>query len=396
MEEKIWVCYEKDLSTRFFFVNNNNGKPTFCGLNNPTIKESIRGKHFNSLKDLHNALIGPEIKCYSKNYYLTDENGNLTNERLNQYVSKMAKNIEHNEIQTTNKKQKTKHETSRPVDLPLSSENSTLTVQNLKNISRDIKTNKTEISSDNHFREFSISDMNPSEEKTKDSKPSSVASNNEPPSSIFDSSSMVKIEPKPERVEEIEHYDNPKFLSRKWITREEISNGNNKWNTLASFYSMFLYIEKSLQWPLSEVRVVINYQKNAVKFSKIIPEIYKRYGISDKLKVSDNVTRLVVWCIASMNSFGIVRPLLFEGSTEKAFRMSSMCSVKQKYNGVIYYITWPFKADGKNIYVVHNQTKLKEVKVKETFLLDFDLQTNPKKILKKIPDWLYSLALSVK
>jgi hypothetical protein len=140
---------------------------------------------------------------------------------------------------------------------------------------------------------------------------------------------------------------------------------------------------------LEDLKVTVTYHKGSSKFSKVIPEVYKKYGMSDKFSESDIVTKVVMWMIASMNTFGVVRPMFFQSSTENAFKVTPLCAAKQKHHQILYFVTWPMKIDNKYIYVLHNQNKVKTTSVKD---LQRDLHSNDKsgkKVLKMIPDWIY-------
>jgi len=100
---------------------------------------------------------------------------------------------------------------------------------------------------------------------------------------------------------------------------------------------------------------------------------------------------LVVWCIASMNSFGIIRPMIFKGTSEKSHRVEEMCASKQTYERILYYVTWPFRMDASKVYVLRNRTKLHEISMKTTFLSDLHAERDKDKLLKSIPEWVYTL-----
>jgi len=339
-------CYKKRRDTITEATITLDGIITYTGLDDSSILESIRGISFNSPSSLLEA-INPNAKKSFKSFYYLDEEGNITETTFK-------------DIQTQfnpTKKEKEKQNTS--------------------------KTSGTDVSINLKKRK---------REKNIPIAPLDESKNNSPPQSVFHSISTIEnlYAPKEKDIKYMEKYD--KVGSVKcWMTPDEISHGNTKWSPIASCYTIFYYIFKTLRWPLEESRIVINYQTNAVKFSKIIPIIYKKYGISDKLKNSDILVQLLVWCIASMNSFGIIRPIIFEGSTEKAFRLTSLCAVKHRYERTIYYVTWPFRTDSQNLYVLHDQSKMKDMKIKDTFLMDLRLEKGYKKILKKIPDWVYKL-----
>ena len=213
--------------------------------------------------------------------------------------------------------------------------------------------------------------------------------------SVFPSTETIEQRYKsdPALMAQVNGYDqhNETFLCRYWMTETEIAHRNMKWNPVGSYYALFYYISKILKWPLEEVRMVVNYDTNAVKFSQVIPQVYKLYKIEDKLAESTTLIKLVVWCIASMNSFGIIRPMIFKGTSEKSHRVEEMCASKQTYERILYYVTWPFRMDASKVYVLRNRTKLHEISMKTTFLSDLHAERDKDKLLKSIPDWVYTL-----
>lgn len=340
-------CYKKRKNTITEATLLSDGSVLYTGLDDPSIMESIRGKSFNSTSMLMEAIHPNGKKNFDKYLYYLDEQNNMTNITFKDTKDQLQKsnNTEEGSEPTVSstthlkKRKREKISASNPTPVSLTSNNSTLT-----------------------------------------------------PQSIFNSISTIEnlYPPDDKDLKRIEKYDKVGCI-KSWMTPEQILHGNTKWNPIASCYIVFYYIFKTLRWPLEESRIIINYHTNAVKFSKVIPIIYKKYGISEQLKNSDILVQLLVWCIASMNSFGIIRPIIFEGSTEKAFRLTSLCAVKQRYERTIYYVAWPFRTDTQNLYVLHDQTKIKTIKIKDTFLLDLGLEKGYKKILKKIPDWVYKI-----
>ena len=204
--------------------------------------------------------------------------------------------------------------------------------------------------------------------------------------------------PSEEMIEMVNQYDQGGFESQEWLHLPEgskswIAKGNRAWNPVASCYTLVYYIFKILKWPLGEMRLVVNYHKGTVKFSKVIGEVFQKYKIMDKFNESDIITKVVVWMIASMNSFGVIRPLFLQSSTNNAFKIHPLCAMKQNHEKILYFVTWPMKLDSKNIYILHNQTKVK------TFSVD-DFRENlhvdcyrGRKILKMIPDWIYKMVV---
>ena len=214
--------------------------------------------------------------------------------------------------------------------------------------------------------------------------------------SVFKSTQTIEQRYKPSArlIAKVNAYDqfNESFLCRQWLTDDEIASTNNKWNPIASCYSIFYYASKILNWPLEEVRVVVNYDINAVKLTSIIPQIYKLYKIEHRLAESTILTKLLVYCIASMNSFGIIRPIIFKGISNQSYRIEQLCASKQTFERISYHVTWPWRVSNSKVYVLSNQTHLNEIPLKTTFLSDLQHDKHVKKLMKNIPEWVYGLA----
>jgi hypothetical protein len=195
--------------------------------------------------------------------------------------------------------------------------------------------------------------------------------------------------PDQEILKKVNDYD--KLLVHKsWIDRDSLDE--TKWNPIASYYLLFYYIHHQLKWPLNQSYVMANYYDNNVKWQKVMHSVYRNCGIEDKLKESDIITQLTVWCIVSMNTWGLVRPMIFEGSTEHALRITVMMYLKQRFDGILYYITWPFRCDSNQLYILHDGKKIKQFSIKEILLSDFHASRGAfKKILKSVPSWLYHI-----
>jgi len=214
-------------------------------------------------------------------------------------------------------------------------------------------------------------------------------------SSVFRSTETIqqKYKPDPKTISCVNNYDQSEesFLARHWMTPEQIERGNSKWNSVAACYSVLFYVQKILKWPLDEVRVVTTYDTNAVKLSLVIPQIYKIYGIERRLEESSSIVKLLVYCIASMNSFGIIRPMIFKGTTNQGHHIEKFCASKQFYERIPYYVSWPWRTTSKHAYTIVNRLKLNEIALDRTILMDLHSDRNTKKLLRDIPDWVYGL-----
>ena len=225
---------------------------------------------------------------------------------------------------------------------------------------------------------------------------SQPASNpSEPLTSVFKSTQSIqqKYKPDPKTISCVNNYDQyeESFLCRQWMTPEQLERGNSKWNAIASCYAVLYYAHKILKWPLDEVRVVTTYDINAVKISLVAQQIYKIYGIEHRFEESSAIVKLLVYCIASMNSFGIIRPIIFKGKANQGYHIEKFCASKQLYDRVPYYVSWPWRTTSKNAYILVNRTKMNEIDMGRTILQDLNSELNMKKLLKDIPDWVYGL-----
>jgi hypothetical protein len=318
----------------------------YQGLPNQWNKEVIRGKKFTSLQDLQQC-IDPQTEFSMDNFYLID--------KTKQVITSTTMSA----VKSKTKRSQTK-QPPRGVD------------------------------STPQHPSIKVDEMiHPTEPESKDTSALCV------PVSIFKSTETISQRYKPDEasVVQVNRYDqtNPSFLCRSWLSESSGGQKNIKWSPIASCFVIFYYISRVLKWPLEETRVVWRYDRNAVRFDSVIGQVYKMYNIEERLRDSTILTRLLVWCIASMNSFGIIRPLLFKGTSENCYRLGEMCASRQRYERIMYYITWPFRVDHHKVYVIRNRTKLHEFQLKTTFLSDMHSDRNLKKILKEIPDWVYNL-----
>ena len=320
----------------------------YIGPDMPKISGILRGKIFNNINELCLAL---EIKTsnLSKYLFLVDENGQITDTSLFEHLKK---------INTT---KIIKNKTSLPLPLPSS-----------------------QISPKNQ-------PVLPLKSPIKDQSLPPVV--DILPESVLTLTTLE--EPTEENIKKINQYDQNIFRPQQWLSVIDgsvswVNKGNSSWNPVASCYSLIYYIYKILKWPLEDLRMVITYNKGAVKFSKVIGDVYKQYDIMDKFNESDILTKVLVWFIASMNSFGVIRPIFFQGSTKNAFKLAPLCSLRQKHEQLLYFVTWPMRIDSKHIHIFHNQTTIKKYEIQE-FLNDLHVYGKGKKVLKMIPDWIYKI-----
>jgi hypothetical protein len=243
-------------------------------------------------------------------------------------------------------------------------------------------------------QEIDIDPIHP-RERSMDLVSQHASNPTQPLTSVFKSTQSIQQKYKPDHktISCVNNYDQyeESFLCRQWMTPDQVERGNSKWNAIASCYAVLYYAHKILKWPLDEVRVVTTYDINAVKLSLVAPQIYKIYDIEHRFEESSALVKLLVYCIASMNSFGIIRPIIFKGKSNQGYHIEKFCASKQLYDRVPYYVSWPWRTTSKNAYILVNRTKMNEIDMDRTILKDLNSELNMKKLLKDIPDWVYGL-----
>ena len=215
------------------------------------------------------------------------------------------------------------------------------------------------------------------------------------PKSIFGSTKTIlqQFMQSPADRSKIDMFDQnvASFLNKKWLEGLDGPRLPTHWNPVASIYSVLLYVLQILQWPLMESRVIVHYGKPAFRLSTIAEKIFKHYNIEHRLAESDPFIKLLVWCILSMKTYGIIRPIIFKASTENGGRLADFCAYRHRRDCILVYATWPFRVDNDKLYWIVDQTKLKEMSLKSTILGDLHIDKKQKKVLKDIPGWIYKL-----
>jgi hypothetical protein len=357
---QIKLSLKKKSNFILHLVQNSSRQRVYIGSNDIGISHRIKGKTFNNTDEICDAL-NIKTSNLSKYLYLIDDNGKILDITLDEHFKSSSNNrivnkaSEMSEIST--------HQLSHPID---ESENKVLKVA----IIETEKGYNTQTTQD-------------------------IPEIPEIPETIFIINKLE--EPIEENIRKINQYDQNGFEAQQWLSTfggsdsmSWINQGNTLWNPVASCYALIYYVYKILKWPVEDLRMVVSYNKGAVKFSKVIGDVYKQYNIMDKFNESDILTKVLVWFIASMNSFGVIRPIFFQGSTTNAFKLGPLCSLRQKHEQLLYFITWPMRIDSKYIYILHNQTTIKKYEIQE-FLNDLHIYGRGKKILKMIPDWVYKI-----
>lgn len=397
MTEILRFCFKKDLSTCVTLYCE-----TFqwYGDNTPITILPIRGKCFESQDNLFEAIKKHfKLKKISEeDFFLIDEYGKITEQSLYQLMNDIDsiptdhKDDENKElpvqiiseddiplvpvskVKPTKTKTKSKNTTSRKKSTPPS-----VSLQPLSQPPLPLQQSSVIIKTQPAV---------PKPQVLLQSTENELKHNKCVESAVKSSEMENNIPSDPSKIKLIEKMDAP-FRVKSWLTKEEVFRENKKWNSVATLFTFFYYIHNQLKWPLEECRVTASYDYGSMIFSTVIEKVYKELGIFDKFKESSSIVKLVVWCIASMNNYGLVRHILFVGSTSTSSRLSSLCCNKQKHNNMLYYITWPFRTDNRRIYYYFNHNKIRSLEIKDflddLFILNYD------DILKHIPKWLYGL-----
>ena len=258
--------------------------------------------------------------------------------------------------------------------------------------SKSCKTSKAQIEEENitvPHEQYPIRDRDSILEQT-----TSISDKSEP-HSVFDSTEIIGQIYKPDILlsKKVDDYDQhtSSYVNKRWLEGINTSHNFTHWNPIASVYAILLYIQRILRWPLIESRIIVHYDKPAIRLCAVVEQIYKHCNIQHRLAESDPIIQMLIWCMMSMNTFGVIRPIIFKASTENGGRLVDFCAYRHRQDCVLYYTTWPFRVDTQKVYVLHNQTKIKEIIMKSSILSDLHIEKNPKKVLKEIPEWVYHL-----
>jgi hypothetical protein len=190
----------------------------------------------------------------------------------------------------------------------------------------------------------------------------------------------------------VEKYDRECYLDRNWASGEFDHKISNFINPLSNLY-IFICFVKSKQWPLSETRYIEKYDEPARKISDNACFLYEKLGLSEYYEPVNFIFHLLLWCIYSMHTYGIIRPLIFSTTCDFGEPYTSMCAYKFKRGRNNYITLWPFRTDEKNIIMIHNNTKCNKYDV--TSIIQ-NLNKNPKtkythkQLEADIPRWFYN------
>jgi len=192
----------------------------------------------------------------------------------------------------------------------------------------------------------------------------------------------------------IEKYDEVIMAGEEWISKKTLNM--KQWSALTTFYTIFHFLGECLGWPLNDSLVISNYRDNTTKFSKIIPTIFEHYNISHHFKDCDNALKFLVWCIYSMNVFGVVRPILFKSIQDsKHFPLEAFFAVRRQHKQITYLGSWPFRATEKEIITCANGgTSIRYVDYlikKCSKDMTDQMPITRQKILSRIPDWIHKI-----
>lgn len=218
--------------------------------------------------------------------------------------------------------------------------------------------------------------------------------------------SGLNIQKKPTKYEikttselqkELEDYDQS-FRLKIWMTITQKDTANTKWNPISSLYLFFYYIQENLGWDLHKCKVTVKYELGAYDIVTIFDkQLYTKIEKMLKKKLTNLtiLTKLVLWCVYSMEHYGCIRPLLFQGKTEKAHLINPIFSLKHKQtkDDAPCYVSWPFRPTVHNIECYHNQSKINTISVVSLCnVLELNNEKKRKTFLNThCPLWIFDL-----
>ena len=355
----ITLCYRKERPTAKFIFRRYEPAPgivVYAGLPDPYISKVIRGEQYGKIEELaiklgKTAVDAVKNGTFPQMLYIVNDDGSISNVTLYDKLkeTKQLINPKLNSAETKEEMEKEEEEES------------------------------TTIKNKNKNREFDLA-LN-------------ILGLENPILAVPESSLQYYEdleEPDDYSIKLINKYDEKLTIQYPWASGELndmswLKKKNSSWNPVLSCFALVYYIFKDLKWPLEEIRFVLTYDVPALNFMNVIASVYKTYNITEWLQDSDIVTKIVVWMIASTNSFGVIRPIMFQRTSTNISELAKIVCLSQKHDQVQYVWTWPIRIDSKHVYVLKNN------KI-ETFSIDVFMKDKKKKtIVKLAPDWIYDL-----
>jgi hypothetical protein len=162
-----------------------------------------------------------------------------------------------------------------------------------------------------------------------------------------------------------------------------------KWNSLGTLYKWCLYIHKQLKWPIEHCYVTSDYEKGGLRFATVTKIVFQSHGFLDYLPKCDVSLQLLVWCVASLNHFGEVRPFIFNAPQDGTGNITPLLCSSEKDGQIRYVMTWPFTVDMQQLIIQHDNTKTKFLSTKDFNITHY----NRKKIMEAIPSWIYRMII---
>ena len=200
--------------------------------------------------------------------------------------------------------------------------------------------------------------------------------------------------PQPQLSAIVEKYDRECYLNRNWVFKINEKKKTQQ-NPIVIIYSFLYYLDSRHQLLLlSEVRYIDRYDEPACEIKDTACLLYEKLGITEYFEPNNYILHLLLWCIYSMHTYGIIRPLIFEFESDPSDQFKNMCAYKFKRGKRKYLTMWPFRTDDENIIIIHNNSKenkhqiqslLKEKNIKSKTNLTIE------QLQAKIPKWIYQI-----
>lgn len=191
---------------------------------------------------------------------------------------------------------------------------------------------------------------------------------------------MSKLKPKKQKFD-TSFITPQKYELPPWSTEQEIitfKNNFNKYpwmstnsktktaeNKIISIYFFLYFAKKKLKWPLGVTRGVYYYCDNTVIIKDAVKLVYDEHNLQEYYENSDDVDKLVVWCLYCLSAFGEIKPLIFTTSSQYEFNfMKPLFSRQYVINSRTLTLTWPFKPYNSVIQIHKDDSVIKEIDVK--------------------------------
>lgn len=170
----------------------------------------------------------------------------------------------------------------------------------------------------------------------------------------------------------------------KWFQTRE----NGKWNTVATLFQFCLFIRDRLKWPINFCYVTSSWETGGVQLTTAVYKIMTKYNLIHHYDSADPAVRLLVWCVASMNHLGEIRPIIFKIQTHSNSTIRPLLMYAQPYGSDIFTSTWSFGVNLQGLLINYDNTKIRLLPLSE-FPLFASIRSRD--IMESIPAWIYHM-----